>query len=573
MDLQTIFSPDGLRLAWKRYILQTQQCVKDYPGLLLFSQALDDNLADLSDRLISKSFEHEPAGKFFKPKPNGMQRSMTIIPVESAVALQAIADVVAASAYEDLSVHSESVLGSVLSEGVGQGRKILETPRTPPFFFQHYVPLYKKFADLVNQYRDDPDYLEGYSLETDITGFFDAIPHSILLNKLRKYGLNDDVLDWLGSALNLWSGTQEQTTPGVGIPQGAAASHFFANLILHDLDKILISQGAAYYRYMDDIRLFDESRSRLQCYLLAVDRYLKSHGLSLNSKKTQITRLTTENKDEGRIRFQLVFASQADDVEQVTEQISLTDQSIGRSSLDSMQLLDLADEDAAEQWAKAALAECSTNLKLLLAAMSAESPNEDQRERLQNSDTALKDAGFRVRTALGFLAKLGCAKTVEHTPLMQCWLALIELPELAWFYDKICWNLTVFNDEKAVQDALAKLLIKYQSPDSDVPRYEWATRQIIDCAQRLQFSDKELWKLVFPYINPKGHPQPWYVRQGAYILLRAQAQSPRLQQAVEVNARQERNPFLRRQLLLERVLDGVDDEDIEALIAEYGAVL
>jgi hypothetical protein len=59
-----------------------------------------------------------------------------------------------------------------------------------------------------------------YKLETDITGFFDCIPHSKLLQLLyKKFDIDPSILDLFSECLNTWSGTSESATQGVGIPQ------------------------------------------------------------------------------------------------------------------------------------------------------------------------------------------------------------------------------------------------------------------------------------------------------------------------------------------------------------------
>src|SRR5690625_7757040 len=86
-------------------------------------------------------------------------------------------------------------------------------------------------------------------LVTDITGFFDSIPHSKLLITLHQFGMEPEVLDLLGECLNIYSGTKESITPGVGLPQGPAASFLFANIFLNELDYIISQNGYTYYRY------------------------------------------------------------------------------------------------------------------------------------------------------------------------------------------------------------------------------------------------------------------------------------------------------------------------------------
>jgi len=154
-----------------------------------------------------------------------------------------------------------------------------------------------KFADSVNNEVEDRSV--AFKLETDITGFFDCIPHSKLLRLIYdKFNFDKNVVDLLSKCLNRWSGTADSTTPGVGIPQGPAASFFLGNLYLTEIDAILINKGLSYYRYMDDIRIYSSSKDELNEVLVLIDKYLKSNGLSINSKKTLIEALGDDREEE-----------------------------------------------------------------------------------------------------------------------------------------------------------------------------------------------------------------------------------------------------------------------------------
>jgi hypothetical protein len=137
-----------------------------------------------------------------------------------------------------------------------------------------------------------------YKFETDITGFFDAIPHyNLLLILSTEFGVEDEILDLLSECFNAWSGTKESSTPGVGIPQGPLPSFLLANLLLHPLDKQVIGEAFKYYRYMDDINIYGYSEEELLDILVMIDNYLKGNGLSINSKKTRIEKIDETKED------------------------------------------------------------------------------------------------------------------------------------------------------------------------------------------------------------------------------------------------------------------------------------
>lgn len=302
-DYKEIFSPAALRLAWERYVRSAQREAKDYLGIRAFRDSLDTNLHTLSKMVLTGEYSPSRPPKYFKCKSSGMQRTITILPLMDSLVFQAIADNVAAKAYPAMVKNHDFVFGSVLHDEVPLGVTLLEKPDAEFYFFQPWQLLYKKFADSVN--KAVKELQVEYKFETDITGFYDNIPHYNLLEKTAEMaGTPDDVLDLLAECLNYWSGTRDRPTPGVGIPQATVASHFFANLFLHDLDDLMKDQGLPYYRYMDDMRIYGYGHDDLHKVLVRVDRHLKQHALSLNAKKTAIEEITADREAETLILFQ-----------------------------------------------------------------------------------------------------------------------------------------------------------------------------------------------------------------------------------------------------------------------------
>ena len=180
---------------------------------------------------------------------------------------------------------------------VRQGTELLKIQNPNFFFFKFWKSLYNKFKDSVIKAIEVDK--ATYKFETDITGFFDSIPHyNLLLTLSNEFGVEDEILDILSECFNAWSGTKESSTPGVGIPQGPQPSFFFANLLLHPLDKQVINDAFKYYRYMDDIHIYGYSEEELLDVLVRIDNYLKGHGLSINSKKTRIQKIDPTKEDE-----------------------------------------------------------------------------------------------------------------------------------------------------------------------------------------------------------------------------------------------------------------------------------
>ena len=297
MILKNYFDIPNLTIAWERTIRDSNRDVKDYAGIELFESNIENNLQYLSELLTAGEYKPSRPAKFYEPKATGTQRAKTILCIEDAIVYQCICDTIAFRAYDTTEKYENFVFGSVLNKEVKLGVELLTIENPRFFFFELWMSKWSEFAESVNAEVDDRSMT--YKLETDITGFFDCIPHSKLLQLLyKKFDVDPAVLDLFSECLNTWSGTSESATPGVGIPQGPQASFFIANVYLGDIDEKMVSRGLSYYRYMDDFRIYSSSENELIEVLVEIDKFLKSNGLSINSKKTLIEKLDEDREKE-----------------------------------------------------------------------------------------------------------------------------------------------------------------------------------------------------------------------------------------------------------------------------------
>ena len=294
--LKKYFSPNNMRLSWERMIRSNGTDIKDSFGIEVYSSNLDNNLVRLSEAIINGEFKPQRPFKYYEPKASKTHRTKSVLSIEDALVYQAIDNTIATENYKRLEENNRFVFGSVLHPEVEKGLNLLNVPDADFYFFEYYIPLYNKFINSVNTEINDTNI--RFKLETDITGFFDCIPHSKLMIILHKFGVEPEILDLLNDCLNIYSGTKESVTPGVGIPQGPAASFFFANVFLTDLDYEISQRGYTYYRYMDDIRIYEETEDELTEALVLIDNFLKGRALSLNTKKTSIEEFGEDRESE-----------------------------------------------------------------------------------------------------------------------------------------------------------------------------------------------------------------------------------------------------------------------------------
>ena len=227
-----------------------------------------------------------------KAKKSKTQRTKSILFIEDAIVYQAIVNRIAYLNYDKIIEFNHISFSSILNENVKLGLDLLDSENKIDFtFFKNYLPNWNKFKTSI-----DKEVEEGYTcLETDITGFFDSIPHSKLLYLLStEFSLEKPITDLLAHCLNIFSGTKYSIR--VGIPQGQEQSYFLANLLLLRLDEEINQKGITYFRYMDDIRLFDKDEKNILDSLVSIDNYLKNNALSVNGSKTKISKINKKNR-------------------------------------------------------------------------------------------------------------------------------------------------------------------------------------------------------------------------------------------------------------------------------------
>jgi len=532
IEISEIFSPKALRLAWERYIRTGQRESKDYFGIRAFGSNLDVNLQSLSESLQKGEFRPTRPPKFYRPKSSGMQRTITILPVADALVYQAIANDVAVRTYARMDENKDFVFGTVLHEEVALGLKVLDKPDAEFFFFKPYLSLYKAFADSVNEaIRVDK---VTHKFETDITGFFDAIPHYNLLAFLGdECGVHEEILDLLGDCLNVWSGTREGPTPGVGIPQATSASHFFANLFLHDLDNLIKDRGLRYYRYMDDIRIYGYSHDELQRLLVELDRYLKRHALSLNAKKTGIEKLTIENEADSFIAFEY-----GKEQAEASAQPDSGDEFASLAEQDGAINDDKGEETSSHR--KKTIEACRVQL-LDVARVMREKLSPKGRKTLSIHDRSVQrefmGLGFRFRQAHRILKELGVPAKLGGPTEIDGWLFLLD--QYFWLADQFCWTLGLYENNRTVKTRLLELAGKYQC-------YEWVGHHLYQClALSQEFSTKELRDM---YRSLDGY-KDWYTKRTVYLLLLSHSRDSQFLMSIVAHAAGESDPVLKREVL------------------------
>lgn len=142
-----------------------------------------------------------------------------------------------------------------------------------------------------------------YVLRADVVQHFPALDHAVLAEKLRRVITDEDVL-WLCDAI-LASGDGALAGeyrmvhfPGDdllailrprGLPIGNLTSQFWSNVYLNDLDWFVRRDLGcdAYLRYVDDLALFSDSKTRLWAWKNAIVARLAQERLTIHETQAQ----------------------------------------------------------------------------------------------------------------------------------------------------------------------------------------------------------------------------------------------------------------------------------------------
>ena len=122
-----------------------------------------------------------------------------------------------------------------------------------------------------------------YVLEADIAGYYENIDIGRLVQDLQSVGVESGIAKLLSACLNKWAGRR-----GKGIPQGYSASDLFAEFYLNTVDLALDTEGFDHTRYVDDFRVFAESKQAAIRALHRLSELVRQQGLILQTAKSQI---------------------------------------------------------------------------------------------------------------------------------------------------------------------------------------------------------------------------------------------------------------------------------------------
>ena len=140
-----------------------------------------------------------------------------------------------------------------------------------------------KSQEFASQKTDEGDAVYPYVLVCDISDFYSRIYHHRIENALIWLKAKSETVKRIVDILQVFSGTVSY-----GLPVGGPASRLLAELALNTVDKLLRGEGIRFCRFVDDYRIFCDSKEEAYQRLIFLSEKLFNEGLSLQKNKTRI---------------------------------------------------------------------------------------------------------------------------------------------------------------------------------------------------------------------------------------------------------------------------------------------
>jgi len=258
--IDKVWSERTLGLAWEKVKSNAGACGVDGITVERFDKDSQKRLLAVKEHLKGGSYQPRPVKRVWIPKPGSAEKRPLGVPTVT-----------------------DRVVQTAL-------RMVIE-----PIFEKEFAPQSYGFRpgrgckDALRRVEELLKAGHAHVVEVDIRGYFDAIPHELLIGLVRERIADGRVLGLIEAFLKqgVMEGTDWHEAQD-GTPQGGVVSPLLANVYLNPLDWLMAGAGLEMVRYADDMVVLCRNRDQAVAALEELRKWMDGAGLELHPDKTRV---------------------------------------------------------------------------------------------------------------------------------------------------------------------------------------------------------------------------------------------------------------------------------------------